>query len=317
MVAPSTTAAARHKATLVGALALLLWSALSLLTTMAGPIPPFQLVSMTFLVGGLAGLATWGRQTPRILGDLLRHPGVWPVGVGGLFGYHFLYFLALGHAPAVEATLLNYLWPLLIVLFSGLLPGERLRWWHIAGTLIGLAGLVFMVLARPNGQISGTGLTLDPRYIPGYAAALGAAVFWASYSVISRRFAAVPTEAVAAFCLATSFLACLCHLAFEHTVWPASPTAWGAVLALGLGPVGLAFYAWDHGVKRGNITTLGGLSYATPLMSTLLLILAGRADATPAIAVACCAIVGGALLAARDLWQRKAPEAALPESGPT
>jgi drug/metabolite transporter (DMT)-like permease len=304
----SSTPATRRKATLIGALALLLWAALSLLTTLAGPVPPFQLVAMTFCIGGVTGVLLWGRRGGRILRQLMRNPAAWLVGVGGLFGYHLLYFVAIDHAPPVEATLLNYLWPLLIVLFSGLLPGERLRWWHICGTLLGLAGVVSMVLARTGG-----GLHIDPGYAMGYAAALAAAVIWASYSVLSRRFAEIPTQAIAAFCLATSILAGLCHLAWEPTRWPDGAIAWCAVAGLGLGPVGFAFYAWDYGVKHGNITTLGGLSYATPLMSTLLLILAGRATLTPAIAIACCAIVGGAVLAARDLWQRK--PAALPAQG--
>jgi len=47
-------------------------------------------------------------------------------GVGGLFGYHALFFAAMAHAPAAEANLLNYMWPLLIVLLSAPLLGLRL-----------------------------------------------------------------------------------------------------------------------------------------------------------------------------------------------
>jgi drug/metabolite transporter (DMT)-like permease len=293
-IVPSGIAGLR--ATGVGGLAILLWSSLALLTVLAGPIPPFQMVAMSFGIAGAASL-TVGVAEGRTLARLRHPPQVWLLGVGGLFGYHFLYFLALGSAPPVEANLVNYLWPLLIVLFAGFLPGERLRWWHVAGALSGLAGAVILVtggFAVPLGQGAG----------PGYAAALGGAVTWAGYSVLSRRFGAVPTEAIGGFCAATSVLAAFCHGLLEPTVWPVDGAAWLAVLGLGVGPVGIAFFAWDYGVKHGNIKALGGLSYATPLLSTLLLIAFGRGAATPALGLACVLIVGGAGLAARDLWAR-------------
>jgi len=301
----STTAhlalARRNRATAVGGIAILLWASLALLTTLAGPIPPFQLVAMSFSIAFAATLALWLVRGERIRTHLRQPPAVWALGIGGLFGYHFLYFLALGTVPPVEASLLNYLWPLLIVLFSGLATGERLRWWHLLGAASGLFGVTVLVTKGFAVGIGfGQGGTL------GYAAALGAAVIWATYSVASRRFGEVSTDAVGGFCGATALLAFLCHLLLEPTVWPATPLAWGAVLLLGLGPAGGAFFAWDHGVKRGNIRALSGLSYGTALVSTLLLIAAGKAEATPAVGLACLAIVGGALLASRDLWHRPA-----------
>jgi drug/metabolite transporter (DMT)-like permease len=221
---------------------------------------------------------------------------VWLVGVGGLFGYHALYFLALRFAPPAEAGLLNYLWPLLIVVFSALLPGEKLRGHHIIGALLGFAGMVLLV-ARGGGQVA-------TEYIPGFAAAFCAAFIWAGYSVTSRRLKAVPTDAVAGFCLVTAVLALLCHLALETTVWPQTALQWACVVALGLGPVGAAFYVWDIGMKRGDIRLLGALSYATPLLSTGFLVLAGFAEPTPALAIAAVLIAGGGLIAARDLLRR-------------
>ena len=124
---------------------------------------------------------------------------------------------------------------------------------------------------------------------------------WAIYSVLSRRFAAVPSDAVAGFCLATAALSAVCHLAFETTVWPAGPGQWLAVIALGLAPVGAAFYAWDFGVKRGDIRVLGAASYAAPILSTLLLVLAGYTSASISLALAAVLIAGGGLLAAKDM----------------
>lgn len=295
---PGRDPAAVRRATLIGGSAILIWSTLALLTALVGPIPPFQLVAMAFAVGGLTGLGVQAALGRSPLQALRQPPKVWLLGIAGLFGYHFLYFLALQSAPAVEANLINYLWPLLIVLFAALLPGERLGRPQLLGAVAGLAGTLVLVGG-------GQGLSIRPEYLTGYLAALGCAVTWAAYSVLSRRLGEVPTDSVIGFCLATAVLAGLCHLAFETTVRPEG-AAWLVILAMGIGPLGAAFFVWDHGVKRGDIQTLGALSYATPLLSTGLLILSGRAAPTWPVAVACLLIVGGAVVAGRGLGRKGA-----------
>jgi drug/metabolite transporter (DMT)-like permease len=281
-------------ATLVGAVAVLLWAALALLATGTTRLPPFQVTAIAFALAFLLALGKWTLRGEAPAAHFRQPAAAWAVGVGGLFGYHFLYFFAMQHAPAVEVSLIAFLWPLLIVVLAGFLPGERLGWWHVAGAALGLLGTAILVSG-------GGALALRAEHGLGYALALGCAFTWSSYSVLSRRLAAVPTDAVGAFCLATAALALCCHLALERYVAP-SAAEWAALAGLGIGPVGLAFFAWDHGVKRGNIKALGGFSYAAPLLSTLLLVAAGRAEATLALALACLLIVGGAVLAARDLW---------------
>jgi len=287
-----------RRATLVGASAILIWATMALLTALVGPVPPFQLVAMAFAVGAAAGFAVQVVRGRPLLQPLRQPPSVWLLGVAGLFGYHVFYFLALQSAPAVEANLINYLWPLLIIVFAGLLPGEHLGRPQITGAAAGLAGTLLLVTG-------GQGLTIRADYAAGYLSALACAVTWAAYSVLSRRFGQVPTEAVTGFCLVTAILAALCHLTFETTVWPQG-WGWLYVLAMGIGPLGAAFFVWDVGVKRGDIQTLGALSYATPLLSTGLLILAGRATLSWPVAVACALIVGGAVIAGRGLVRRPA-----------
>lgn len=285
---------AQLKATLIGGTAVLMWGSLALFTAASGQVPPFQLVAISFAIAALLGGAKWllYRERP---GRYLRQPApVWLLGVGGLFGYHFFYFMALRNAPAVDASLIAYLWPLLIVLFSALLPGGGLRWWHLAGAALGFLGCILIVTG-------GGSVVFRAEYAVGYTAAFACCLTWSSYSVLSRRFKSVPTDTVAWFCAATAVLGLLCHMLFETTVWPDGPGEWLAVLMLGLGPVGAAFFVWDYGVKHGDIRALGVFSYAAPLISTLLLIAFGRAAPTWVIAVACVAIVGGALLASRDL----------------
>ncbi len=284
-------------ATLIGLTAILMWSLLAVLTVATGKVPAFQLAAMTFAIGAMVGPLTWiGR--PEAVGALRQPPLAWIVGVGGLFGYHALYFLALRFAPPAEAGLLNYLWPLLIVLFSSLLPGERLAPHHIIGALLGLAGTVLLFAGN-----SGAGFA--PGQIPGLIAAFVAAFVWAAYSVMSRKLRSVPTDAVAGFCLATALLAAIVHEIVEVTVWPDSPAQWLAIVALGVGPVGAAFYAWDIGMKRGDIRVLGAASYATPLLSTAFLMLAGFAKPSTSIAIAAVLIAGGGLIAARDMLGKR------------
>jgi drug/metabolite transporter (DMT)-like permease len=284
------------KATFVGFGAILLWSLLALLTAASGRVPPFQLAAMTFAIGGGLGAATW-LVRPQALRALRQPPEVWALGIAGLFGYHALYFFALRFAPPAESGLINYLWPLLIVLFSSFLPGESLRWYHFTGALLGLIGTIILIAGRAS-------IGFATEFIPGYAAAFVAAFVWAIYSVLSRRFAAVPTDAVVGFCIVTAILGVIFHLLLEETVWPASTFEWLAVAALGLGPVGAAFYAWDFGVKRGDIRVLGAASYAAPVLSTVFLVLAGFAELRWTLALAAALIAVGGLLAAKDMLVR-------------
>ena len=269
----------RARATLAGFAAVLLWSSLAVLTSATGDIPPFQLLAMGFGIAGLAGVALLLRPGGPGRAALKQPWAAGALGVGALFGYHALYFIALKRAPAVEANLINYLWPLLIVVFAAVIGGARVGPGQWLGTLLGLAAAALLVTR-------GGSLQVDPAHVPGYAAALGAAVIWALYSVLNRRFEAVPSAAMAGSCLAVGALGAMAHLALETTV-PPTPLQWLLIIALGLGPTGIAFWLWDIGTKRGDIALLGTLSYAAPMLSTGLLLAFGRATPhwTQALAV--------------------------------
>ena len=277
-------------ATLIGFSAIALWSLLALLTIGAAPVPPFMLNTICFGNGGFLGLG-WLALTGGA--SALRGVGwkVYIFGTVALFSYHALYFTALRWAPPASASLIAYLWPLFIVLFSGLLPGERLRLGHLAGATLAFGGAALIVAQG--------GASLDAQALPGLGLAFLCAITWALYSVGSRALGAVPTAAVVVYCLATSALSLAAHLAFEQTQWPIGVAGWANIVALGIGPVGLAFFTWDIGMKKGDIQLLGVAAYAAPLLSTLALIVAGHADATPILVLAALLITGGAVLAAR------------------
>ncbi|NNK15403.1 MAG: EamA family transporter, partial [Sulfitobacter sp.] len=258
----------RNRATGIGFVAVLLWALLALFTVGSAPTPPLLLNTLCFALGGTLGLV-WAAATGALAS--LRHVPVrvYVFGTIGLFGYHALYFSALRLAPAAEAGLIAYLWPLLIVVFSGLLPGERLRAGHLLGAVIGFSGAALIIMGGSDG--------FSPQYALGYGLALLCALTWSSYSVLSRLVGTAPTATVAVFCLASAALSLPLHLMFEDTFWPQDALGWASVAGLGLGPVGLAFFVWDIGVKQGDIQLLGTSSYAAPLLSTLVLVAAGVA----------------------------------------
>lgn len=284
------------KATVIGLSAVLMWATLGLFGAGSGAVPPLLLNAICFGISGSLALV-WLLVTGKL--SLLRQPlKVWAFGTIGLFGFHFFYFTAIRNAPPVEANLINYTWPLLIVVFSAFLPGEHLRLHHVIGTVLGLAGAVLLITG-------GEGISFSGGSALGYGAAVASSLFWSSYSVLSRRLGAVPTEAVAGFCLMTALLSAICHVFMEETVWPVAATEWASVLALALFPIGLAFFTWDIGVKRGDIQVLGAAAYSAPLLSTLLLIAFGFGALTVSVGLACIAITLGAVIAAKDMIFKK------------
>jgi drug/metabolite transporter (DMT)-like permease len=278
-------------ATLLGVGAILLWATLASLTAATGVIPPFETTAIVFAIGGATVAATAllrGRATL-----LWPTPASFALGLYGFFGYHALYFAALKLAPPAEASLITSLWALLTVLFSSLLPGHRLRAGHIVGGLLGLAAATLLIWDK----LGAGGDAASHRL--GFALAFACAFIWSSYSVASRLLAAVPSESIAAPCLATSALAFACSAAFERWVTPPDALAWLALAGLGIGPLGGAFLLWDIGMKKGNVPLLGVLSYAALILSTALLVALGLAEATWSLAIACGLMVVAAIIATR------------------
>ena len=261
------------------------WAFLALLSRAASGLPPLQLTAMAFAVSGALGLG-W----LAVRGQLaqLRQPGpVWLHGVGGLFGYHALYFAALGQAPAAAANLLNYTWPLLVVLLSAVVLGLRLTARHWLGVGLALAGCATL-LAGDAAFPPGAGV--------GYALAAGSSLTWAAYSVTSRWFPAVPAGAVAGFCAGAAALGAGLHSLTGTWVQP-GVSDWLVVVAMGVGPVGVAFALWDVGMKRGDPRLLGTLAFSTPVLSTLLLAAAGEAPFTAVTALAAVLVAAGGFAA--------------------
>ena len=283
--------ASSKAATALGMGAILLWATLATLTTLKGPIPPFQTTAIVFTIGAAVSVLV-ALLRGRL--DCIRPTAAsLALGIYGLFGYHALYFAALKLAPPAEAHLISSLWALLTVLLSGLLPGAGLRLRHVLAAFLGMAAAAILVWDQLD-LVQGT----DAKRL-GFGLALGCALVWSTYSVASRLLAGVPSESIAVSCLATAVLAFVCSLLFEQWTMPADRTAWLALIGLGIGPVGAAFLLWDVGMKGGSVPLLGVLSYASPIISTGLLMLLGLAAPTWALAVACGLMVLAAIVATR------------------
>lgn len=279
-----------NAATLAGGAAILLWSTLALLAAGATRIPPLELMALTFGVASALGLAYALVRRVNVFREARRHPGALLLATAALGGYHFFYFVAVQHAPVVDASLVAYLWPLLIVVFAALAGGARVTGLHFAGAALGLAGAWLVIASRGA-------LAASPRYLLGYGAAAACALVWSGYSVANRRHAGAPTELVALACLLVALGAAIAHPFFETAALPSS-REWPMILLLGAGPVGAAFFLWDRGTKRGRLALLGALAYAAPVLSTAFLVAAGDARATWHVAAGCLLVAGGAALAA-------------------
>jgi len=266
--------------------AIALWASLASLGVSLTHIPPFLLTGVALIIGSVPA---W----PFVL----RDPAQWRIplrtlalGVYGLFAYHFLLFIALRHAPPVEANLVNYLWPLFIVVLSPVvLPGVALRLPHVLAALLGFGGAAIAIAG--GRELSGT---LAWGYLP----ALAAAFIWATYSLMTKRVAAFPTTAIGLFGLVSGALSLMCHVALEPPV-ALQPRDWGLLAVLGLGPLGASFFMWDKALKLGDARHIGILSYITPLASTALLILVSGRAFTWSIALATAMIISAAVMGMR------------------
>jgi len=269
-------------------LTIALWSFLAFLGARVNHLPPLFVVGVALTTSGIVSMfniRSWRVPLKTLL-----------IGIGGIFGYHFLYFAAFKYAPPIETNLINYLWPLLIVLLSPLyLPAYKLRLHHLIGAFLGLVGAALIITAGH--------LHINLIHFRGYILAASAAFIWASYSLLTKRVPKFSTGAVGAFCLASGLLSFLVYSLTAESFIPINLTNsdWVSLLLLGLGPMGAAFFTWDAAMKRGDPRIIGSLTYLTPLTSTLVLIFIGGQQMTWITLIAMVLIISGAVIGSLDL----------------
>lgn len=244
------------------------------------------LLALDLLAGARRAAADDAARRPRVR---LPGPGLLALGAWGILGYHALFFAALDRAPIVEANLLNYLWPLLMVLLAPWIAGEVLTGATLTGALVGFAGAALVVTRgewRPPAA----------EHALGYAMAAGAALAWSTFSLGLRRAGAAGAGHMTAFVVVSFVLAVPLAVLTDGAASLAPPggRALAATAWLGVGPMALAFHCWGRALALGDATRLGMLSYLDPLLSTLAVAWWLDAPLTRASWVGMALIVGGA-----------------------
>ena len=282
------------KADLLTLGAIFLWASLASLVTLLSDIPPLLLTGIGLIIGAAVsipslrfGIMPWKVPAKTLL-----------LGVYGLFGYHLMLFLALQNAPAVEANLVNYLWPLLIVLLSPIFTKSlALNFRYVLAAISGFAGAVIAITYNGSGLES---LSIEV----GYFFAFAAAVIWATYSLATTKVPSFPTPAIGLFALVSGLLAIGAHFLFEPAA-AISSSDWLLLVVLGAGPLGGAFYLWDAALKIGDPRRIGLLAFLTPLLSTALLVVVSGDSLSWQLLIATALVVGGALLGPRTARESK------------
>ncbi|MCD6034764.1 MAG: rane protein [Rickettsiales bacterium] len=280
----------RAEATFLGAFAPFAWAAMPLLVLSLPGIPAFAMTAIVFSLASLIGIVIW-IVSKQNLSYLLKLPlSFWLLGIWGIFGFHFCYFLMLRLAPPAEGFLICNIWQVLLLFMSSYLLKERIHSYHIIGAILGFSGV--LVIAFKDGLI-----VPSSDHLIGYALSLTGAFIWASYSALSHKFQHVPSNAVIGYFPIVAILSLVCHFLLEDSfTLPKDAFSWQVFFAIAIGPGSFAFLAWDHGIKHGDIRLLSILSYIEPLLAVGLLVLFSFSVFSWHIALASCLIVGGSLI---------------------
>ncbi len=273
-------------------ISIVLWSFLAYLGASLNRFPPLFVTGAALTFSGILSLIKSKKW--RISFKILL------VGVGGIFGYHFFFFSALHHAPPIEANLVNYLWPLFIVLLTPLFfQRASLCFHHWMGTLLGFVGTALVIT---QGH-----LRFSTEFLFGYFLAFLAALTWASYSLMTKRLSPFPSYAVGKFCLISGLLSLTIYSLHGNlllTLHRLQLIDAIHLVLLGSGPLGLAFFTWDAALKRGDPRIIGALTYLTPLLSTFILVELGGYHLSGISATGMVIIISGATIGTLELYRK-------------
>ncbi|MGA8165199.1 MAG: EamA family transporter [Waddliaceae bacterium] len=268
-----TSHALVRKNTFLGLFAVAIWSFAALLAVELTSIPTFELLFCEFLIAYLIVFARYSisKEKPSFTSfkkrDLL-------IASAALIANQMFYYSAFRHSPAAQVDLINYLWPTLLILFSSFLPNEKWSSSYLIACIFCLFG-VYTLLSPGESQ------NLSSNHLLGYFLAFGAAVTWALYSLYSRyRGSSNSASCISWACGPAALVSLLMHLYFETFVFP-NQYEIALILILGVFQMGLAFYFWERGLKKGCVKSLGLSSYSIPVFSVLLLVLFGKTDFEP------------------------------------
>ncbi len=279
----------KTKSLFLGIITIICWGSLATFGNLLIHLPPFYVLGVVFIMGSIPA---WLRSKEMFLSLKILL-----LGVGGYFGYHFFLFYAFRYAPAIEANLINYLWPVIMVILTPVFFRDtKLKIYHVVGAVLSIVGSVFLVF--------GKGGELREENLIGYILAFLAALTWPLYSIGKKKMPATSVWAIGSFCLVSGLLCFVVHMAIEPRVVLQFEDAW-KLLLMGIGPFGIAFYCWDVALRFGDSRVMGALAYLTPVLSTLGLVIFAGQEIKSTTFIAMILIIGGASAGLLDFFPSK------------
>jgi drug/metabolite transporter (DMT)-like permease len=273
---------------------ILLWAATPLLVTgLARTLPVFEI---TFLATGFAVLAFVALVSARAQWTRFRDYSrrdlrvMIMMGATGIFPYTTLYYLAFALAPAAagEINIINYIWPVWILILSPLLLAERLTARKLVGIVLSFCGVYVIVSG-------GRFIRFDPAQWPAYTSAGCGAFFWGLFSVLGKRNRFELLTAMLVYNLAA--FACfgvLCFAAVEFVV--PGPGEWLLLACLGGLVNGAGYFFWLLALRSGDTAGISSAVYLTPFVALVYLTAAGRGAITWVQLTALALILAGPLI---------------------
>ncbi|MFT3943410.1 MAG: aromatic amino acid DMT transporter YddG [Ancrocorticia sp.] len=254
------------RATAIGLMAVLLWSAMvALVRTVT---ETFGAALGAALIYSVAAVALWIVRRPKALS---KAPRRYLLLSGGLFvAYEISFALALGLAnsasQAIEVSILNYLWPTFTVLLAVAVSRRKPGWTFIPGVVLAMIGVVWVVAGDLGFDVHRVMQNIAGNPLP-YLLAFGCAVLWAVYSVLTPRISQ-GYDGIALFFAGTAVGLWIIYGAsgpeLPHGV---APQMW-LVVVLAAIVVASGYACWNIGIEGGNVTIMATGSYATPALSS-------------------------------------------------
>ncbi|MYL25040.1 EamA family transporter [Halomonas alkaliantarctica] len=283
--------AARYLGVPAALIAVTLWSSAPLLAEQARSVSALALTTLSLFAGALATLPL-GRRAPALSCSLGGYLSVWlgvPLLILGAVGS---YFIGMRIAPAAEAALVTYTWPVLFVLLSQWTRLGQVRLKSLSGALIAFGGAALLLTPQAGAGMADTSLL-------GYGFALLAALCWALYSWVGQVAPIALTPRLPRLLLIAASLSAAATLWLEGGIVLPGATALSAGIALGLGPFGIAMVAWDHALRRGQASVVGSLAYGVPLLAAALLVVVGISPLDWRLPLAALLVIIGCVQASR------------------
>lgn len=219
------------------------------------------------------------------------------LGFVGLFVYSALYYFGLTQLTAQEGCILNYLWPLMLVLFSCLFMGEKLTPLKVGALLSSFLGIVILS-AGGGGKAGGNALL-------GMASCIGGAVCYGLFSALNKKAAFDQNICMSVVWLITAVCSLIAGLMTETWV-PMTGGQWMGMLWLGVVVDGLAYLLWALSLEgAANTAAIANLAYLTPFLAVIVSAVFLKEGFQPRALIALVFIVGGILV--QSLFDRATP----------